>query len=155
MSTPLRRSDRAVSRQEALDYLNRAEVGFLALANDNVPYVVPLHFARIGEVLYFHCSPVGRKLDMLAKNPYCSIAVSFLDGIKEGERACDYGTYYHSAVAFGKARIVEDTDEKITALNELTRKHATRAFVPVNAAGASTVTVMAINITELSGKARS
>ncbi|MBT9133723.1 MAG: hypothetical protein DDT37_01052 [Firmicutes bacterium] len=154
MSTLPRRSDRTVTPKEALDSLARAEVGFLALANDNEPYAVPLHFVVQGNTLYFHCAKAGRKLDMISRNPRCCVAVSFLDGIKEGEAACDYGTYYRSALATGVARVVDDTGEKIAALNALTEKHATQEFVPAGALDAAKVVVVAIDIVELTGKAR-
>jgi len=152
--TPLRRSDRAVGQEEALDCLAHAEVGFLALANGSEPYVVPLHFVLLDSTLYFHCAQAGRKLTMLKENPRCCFAVSFFDGIKDGEAACDYGTYYRSAIAQGVARIVDDPGEKVAALHALTAKHAVKAFVPVSARDAANVVVVAIDITRLTGKAR-
>jgi len=152
-SRPLR-SDRAVTREEALNYLARAEVGFLALANDNEPYAVPLHFVLLNGTLYFHCAKAGRKLDMLRQNPRCCVAVSFCDGFKEGPAACDYGTYYRSAIATGTARVVDNLGEKIAALNALTAKHATKEFMPVSAREAARVMVVAIDIVDLTGKAR-
>ncbi|MBT9175757.1 MAG: hypothetical protein DDT20_00057 [Firmicutes bacterium] len=59
MSTQPRRSDRTVTREEALDYLAQAEVGFLALATDNEPYAVPLHFVLQGIPCIFTAPKTG------------------------------------------------------------------------------------------------
>jgi nitroimidazol reductase NimA-like FMN-containing flavoprotein (pyridoxamine 5'-phosphate oxidase superfamily) len=150
----MRRQDRLASREEALEYLRSAEVGYLSLSDDNAPYTVPLNFVLMGNSLYFHCAHVGRKLDILRKNPQCCFVVSFLDGIKPGDNACDYGAFFRSAIVMGTARWVEDQEEKISSLNALTAKHAERAFMPVNEQTAASVTVIAVDIVSLSGKAR-
>lgn len=150
----MRRTDRAVTREEAMEYLKSAEVGYLSMSDDNVPYTIPLNYVLMGDSLYFHCAHVGRKLDILKKNPKCCFVVSFLDGIKPGDNACDYGAFFRSAIVEGTARWVEDQEEKIKSLNELTEKHANGPFMPVNEHTAKTVTVIAIDIETLSGKAR-
>lgn len=150
----MRRRDRLVTREEAMEYLKSAEVGYLSLSDDNVPYTVPLNFVLLGNSLYFHCAHVGRKLEILKKNPKCCFVVSFLDGIKPANSACDYGAFFRSAIVEGTARWVENQEEKIKSLNELTQKHAESAFMPVNEQSAKSVTVIAVDIESLSGKAR-
>ena len=150
----MRRQDRLVSREETLEILQSAEVGYLSLSDDNVPYTVPLNFVLLGNSLYFHCAHVGRKLAILEKNPRCCFVVSFLDGIEPGDEACDYGAYFRSAMVMGTARWVVNQEEKIVSLNALTAKHAERAFMPVNEETAKSVTVIAVDIESLCGKAR-
>lgn len=150
----MRRKERAVTRAEAEQYLKDAEVGYLSLAVNNTPYVVPLNFVLLNNTIYFHCANVGRKLEMLKANPQCCFLVSVLDGIKGEDAACDYGAYFHSAIAEGNARWVEESDEKLTALTEITKKHAMAAFSPVTPERARATTVIAIDIATISGKAR-
>lgn len=150
----MRRLDRAVDREEAQSYLREATVGYLALAENNIPYAIPLHFVWHKQSIYFHCAPEGRKITILRQNPQCTFAVSFLDGIKSGGSACEYGTYYRSAIVEGVARFVSDAEEKLMALTALTEKHAQVPFSPVTAAGMAKTTVIAIDIVNISGKAR-
>jgi len=150
----MRRLDRTVETAEALSYLHEATVGYLALADNNTAYTLPLHFVWRDQSIYFHCAPEGRKITLLRQNPHCSFVVSFLDGIKGGASACEYGAYYRSAIVDGVARFVVDTEEKLMALTALTEKHAQAPFLPVTAAGMAKTTVVAIDIVRISGKAR-
>jgi len=150
----MRRLDRTVNTEEALSYLREATVGYLALAENNTAYTIPLHFVCDKQSIYFHCAPEGRKITLLRQNPHCSFVVSFLDGIKGGASACEYGSYYRSAIVDGIARFVVDSDEKFMALTALTEKHAQVPFSPVTAAGMAKTTVVAIDIVRISGKAR-
>ncbi|MBT9158339.1 MAG: hypothetical protein DDT36_01345 [Firmicutes bacterium] len=150
----MRRLDRAVEKKVALEYLQEAQVGYLALAEDNVPYIVPLNFVLLENSIYVHSAPQGRKIDILRKNPLCSFAISFLDGIKSGSTACEYGAFYRSALITGVARFVEEPSEKFLALTALTEKHAVGEFAPVSPTGMARTTVIAIDIMSVSGKAR-
>ena len=70
----MRRSDREVSETEAIEeIIKNADVCRLALANDNIPYIVTMNFGYINnpeQILYFHCANAGRKLEMIRKNNY-------------------------------------------------------------------------------------
>ena len=151
----MRRKDRAITQAEAMEFLQQAEVGYLSLAVENTPYVVPLNFVVMDNNIYFHAATTGRKLDMLDQNPKCCFLVSSLDGIKAGDNACDYGAFFKSVVVEGTAHRVSDVDEKVRSLNKLTEKHSTgHSFREVTPEGANTVAVIAISIDSISGKAR-
>jgi hypothetical protein len=51
----LRRQDRAITEEEALALLNKAEYGVLSTVTENgEPYGVPLNFCVIDHCIYFH-----------------------------------------------------------------------------------------------------
>ncbi len=50
-------------------FLDEAAVLRLALNDDSTPYIVPLCFARLENVLYCHSATKGRKLDLIARDP--------------------------------------------------------------------------------------
>jgi hypothetical protein len=51
----LRRQDRAITEEEALALLNKAEYGVLSTVPENgEPYGVPLNFCVIDHCIYFH-----------------------------------------------------------------------------------------------------
>lgn len=84
---------------------------------DGLPYGLPLNVAVKDEkTLYFHCAHEGEKIDCLKQNPLVSIsAVSRCSPHYEEEKN-NFTEYYNSAIAIGRAELVEDNDEKIDAL---------------------------------------
>ena len=51
------RKDRMLNQGETIDILNRSEYGILStVGKDNAPYGVPLNFAYVEGVIYFHCA---------------------------------------------------------------------------------------------------
>ena len=151
----MRRKNRSITHAEAMEFLERAEVGYLSLAVDNTPYVVPLNFVVMDNNIYFHSATTGRKLDMIDQNPKCCFLVSSLDGIKTGPDACNYGAYFKSVIVEGTARRVTDVAEKVDSLNKLTEKHnhAGLSFREVTPEAAQAVVVIAMSIDSISGKA--
>ena len=90
---------------------------------DGTAYGVPLSLAsKDDNVWYFHCAPEGDKLDAIAVNPeVCLSAVTKCQptvGPKDGT----FTLQYRSAIAFGKAELVTDTDEKILALRLISER---------------------------------
>lgn len=152
----MRRKDRAISHDEAMEILMQAEVGYLSLAVGDTPYAVPLNFVVLGDSIYFHAALAGRKLDMLDQNPRCCFVVSSLDGIKTGATACDFGAFFKSVIVEGTASRITDAQEKVTALNKLTEKHnpPEHNFREVTPELAQGVVVIGIKINQISGKAR-
>lgn len=58
--------------------LETAEYGFLGLAREDMPYVVPMSFGYDGEDLYFQMNSQGRKFDFMAdETPACFTTVRF------------------------------------------------------------------------------
>ncbi len=52
---PMRRTDRLLSREEALQILQKGEYGILATAgSDGQPYAVPLSYVVIDNNIYYH-----------------------------------------------------------------------------------------------------
>lgn len=70
--------------------------------------------------LYFHCARSGHKLDILAENAKASFCVIDQDEIKPEELT----TYFRSVILFGTVRILEDDEEKRSAIEKLTLKYA-------------------------------
>jgi len=89
----------------------------LALCAENRPYLVTVsHVFDPGRnCFYFHCSPKGRKMDLIRANPLVYGQVLEDRGYKEGE--CDHA--YRTVQFDGAAEVVTDPDEKFFALRRL------------------------------------
>ena len=117
----IRRQDRALAEAEAEKILAAAPYGILSLVGENgYPYGVPVNAAWQDGKLYFHCAAEGRKLDAIA---HCEKAC-FTAVLAAEVRPEEFTTYYQSAVAFGKIRLLSSPDEKRAAMEVLLRRFA-------------------------------
>jgi len=109
----MRRSGQQLPREEAEAILSRCTSGVLALLGDgDYPYAVPLNHYYTPGHLYFHGAMEGHKADAVrahGKASFCVIAQDAVD-------APTLSTRYQSVIAFGKIRMVEDREEKMTAI---------------------------------------
>lgn len=105
--------------------LRAEEVGYLGLAVDGEPYVVPINYAYSRGRLLMHCALTGRKLDMLRANPRVCFTVSRQDGapVPHGGSACD--NPFESVMCWGRARVVEDLAERVEVLREFEGRYST------------------------------
>ena len=116
----MRRSRQALSWQETEEILRRGTSGVLALAGaEGYPYAVPLSYVYTQGILYFHCAKVGHKLESIRRCEKASFCVVDRDQIKPEA----YRTYYRSAIAFGRVRILESEEEKRRAIEQLSQKY--------------------------------
>ena len=121
----MRRKDREVADLEGqLAILEQCPVCRVAI-NDpasGVPYLVPLNFGMAAGpqslTLYFHCAPVGTKLDLLRADPNVSFEADCPGTVSGGATSCTYGMNYQSVIGRGTVRFVEG-GEKLTALQAL------------------------------------
>lgn len=109
--------------------LRRCIVGRLATNGaDGYPYIVPLNFVYHDGAIYFHCSRQGEKMENMLRDPrVCfevDIPLAYLDtGFNPDMPPCDVGMFYHSVIIRGRAGLIEDIDEKLSALNALMASH--------------------------------
>jgi nitroimidazol reductase NimA-like FMN-containing flavoprotein (pyridoxamine 5'-phosphate oxidase superfamily) len=94
---------------EAQHMLEEADFGFLGLAGkDGQPYVVPVNHTVVDGCIVFHAAKEGQKLDLIRENPLVSYAVCTEHEVLPEKLS----TKYRSAIAFGKAEIVDEPKEK-------------------------------------------
>lgn len=110
------------SREEMEQILREEVVGYLGLADEGQPYVVPLNYAYADGKIVFHCALSGQKLDYIRRNPEVCFAV----GRQAGEMRDHSGAPCHvdstSVLCFGTARLVEDIAEREAVLNRFNRR---------------------------------
>ena len=86
----------------------------MALCKDNIPYIstVNYYYDPGGGYFYFHCSPEGKKIDILKENPVVWCQIMEDRGYIHGE--CDHA--YRTVQFKGRVEIVDSKEEKISAL---------------------------------------
>lgn len=121
MFKEIRRKDRILEKEAALELLEKGEYGFLAMAGTNgYGYGIPLSYVREDEHLYFHCAPEGYKLECLRACPDVSFCVVGETRVIPGQ----FTTAYESVLVFGHARLDLPDEEKRHALERLVAKYA-------------------------------
>lgn len=114
---------KAAEKDGLCEIVRSCSVCRIAMAKDNVPYVVPMSFGFTYEsrilTLYFHCAKEGKKIDFLKQNPVVCFEMDSSAKIIEAREACGYGFSYQSVIGTGKAEFVSNEDEKINALKHI------------------------------------
>jgi nitroimidazol reductase NimA-like FMN-containing flavoprotein (pyridoxamine 5'-phosphate oxidase superfamily) len=149
----VRRKDREITLQEAIEILDIAEYGVLStVSKDGQPYGVPLSYVYKAEAIYFHCAVTGQKLDYIANNSKVSFCVVGGTNVLPDK----FGTEYESTVAFGVASEVHDA-ERHNALVWLLEKYCSEfieeglQYIELKD---NATKVIKIEICHISGKAR-
>ena len=158
-STLTRKKNRAATDRTALyEVLDEALICHLGLVLNGSPVVLPTGYGRDGDTLYFHGSTGAGNLRAAAEGIDVCVTVTLLDAIVYARSLNNHSMNYRSAVVHGKARLVVSADEKTHGLHTITEHLAPGSWDharEVNAKEFASVSVLAIDLTEASVKARS
>lgn len=117
----MRKASREMDAAFALEIMDKAPYITVSFTRtDGTAYGLPLSLARTSErTFYFHCAAEGEKLNSIAAHPeVCLSAVTRCSPFYDNKKR-EYTLQYKSAVAFGRASIVEDRAEKVEALRAI------------------------------------
>ena len=124
----MRRSEFEVKDlQEIRAFLQHCQVCRLALCDGGQPYLVPLsYFDEAGNLvtLYFHSAQEGKKLSFLSVNPQVCFEMDDYVQIIPAAQACGFSMRYASIIGNGRAKLIEDLNEKQVALASLMAHYA-------------------------------
>jgi nitroimidazol reductase NimA-like FMN-containing flavoprotein (pyridoxamine 5'-phosphate oxidase superfamily) len=116
----VREPERGVYDREAayriLDEGFICHVGFLV---DGQPFVIPTSYGRKDSNLYIHGSAASRMLRQMKEGVAVCVSVTLLDGLVLARSVFNHSMNYRSVVILGKATLVDDPEEKLTALRVL------------------------------------
>jgi RimJ/RimL family protein N-acetyltransferase/nitroimidazol reductase NimA-like FMN-containing flavoprotein (pyridoxamine 5'-phosphate oxidase superfamily) len=158
-TVPSRYRDRAsyerTTAYAILDEAYHCHVGFVV---DGEPRTLPTLHARVGDTLYLHGSTGSRP--MLAARaeglPVC-VTVTQLDGLVLARSWMHHSANYRSVIAHGRAHLVTDPTEKLTALTAVVNRvgagRAADSRPPTPRELAETA-VLALTLRDVSVKAR-
>lgn len=108
------------------DVLDKAEVLWLALNDQDGPYCVPVNFARDGDVVYVHSGTNGRKAACLDSGAPLALSCAVDMTLRTSDdNACELGYLFRSVMGRGVPRALSG-DEKMRGLDAITLKYAGR-----------------------------
>jgi nitroimidazol reductase NimA-like FMN-containing flavoprotein (pyridoxamine 5'-phosphate oxidase superfamily) len=103
-------------RETVYGILDEGFICHVGFAPQGQPFVIPTGYARVDDMLYIHGSQASRMLRTLSGGIDACVTVTIVDGLVLARSAFHHSMNYRSAVIFGRARIVEDREEKMAAL---------------------------------------
>lgn len=153
-----RNPKRAVYDEQTVhDILDAGIVCHLGYVVDGQPYVVPTLYGRDGDRLILHGSSASRALVTGASLPVC-VTVTLLDGIVLARSLFNHSANFRSVVVIGQAELVDDAEEKMSALRVLTEHVVPGRWDearPPNDKEMRATTVLRLELAECSAKVRS
>lgn len=114
LRTTLRRKKERGSHDRALadSILDEALVCHVGFEVDGAPYVIPMTYARVDDVLYIHGASGNHMLRHLAGETQLCVTVTLLDGLVLARSAFHHSMNYRSVMLFGTGTAVQDNEEK-------------------------------------------
>ena len=142
---------------EIKEILDKSMIVHIGMVDDGEPYVVPMNYGYTledGELcIYLHGATVGRKIDIINKNPKIFFEMECDVTPFEGKVACQYGTTYASVMGKGTAVVLDDVNDKIDGLGKFMKTQTGKDFT-FDEKMVSIVNVIKITATSFTAKKR-
>jgi len=149
----MRRKDKEITDKNTLEsILKKAKVCRIGLAYQNIPYVVPMNFAYQNNILYLHSAYQGQKVDIIKQNNNICFEIEAEVELLQAAVPCDFGMKYQSIIGLGKAIIIEDIEDKKTALDIIVEKYAGKILVQYPEQTLNNIVIIKIVLDTLTGK---
>ena len=149
----MRRDDKEITDPELVwQIIGNCQVCRLALAKDNVPYIVPVAFGVDGEAIYFHTAREGSKLEFIAANDL--VCVEFEHGVElktSDSSPCRWTFSFQSVIGYGRVRELTGHDAKVAGLDRIMAHYSDRPW-EYRDTTLKNVRVWKLTIESLSGK---
>ncbi|HID03925.1 MAG TPA: pyridoxamine 5'-phosphate oxidase family protein [Desulfobacterales bacterium] len=125
----MRKKEKEITnKDEIIAIITKAKVCRLAMLDGNRPYIVPLSFGYHDNALYFHGSLKGKKIDLIQENPNICFEFDHLIETVESDKACSWSMKFQSIIGFGKAYLLDGTEEKRKALSIIMAQYSNQQF---------------------------
>jgi uncharacterized protein len=144
-------------RETVYAILDEGFICHVGFAVDGQPFVIPTGYARAGDNLYIHGSQASRMLRTLSGGLDACVTVTIIDGLVLARSAFHHSMNYRSVLVFGRATVVDDPEEKMTALVALSEHIVRGRWADVrepNDEEMVQTTVLCLPIEEASAKIR-
>lgn len=120
----MRKTSREMPADWALEVMRKAPYITVSFTRpDGTAYGVPLSLASASDdTWYFHCATEGDKLEAIATHPEVCLSAVTQCRPTVGPKDGSFTLQYRSAIAFGRAEVVTDEEEKVAALRAISQR---------------------------------
>jgi uncharacterized protein len=140
-------------RNEIEAVLKQCKTCYVAMSDDNFPYVLPMNFAIDGECVILHSAQSGRMWETIKKNPKVCINWTLGEELawQDEQVACSYRVKSKSVIVEGIAEIVEDMKEKERIMRQFMTQYSELPF-KFNEPAIRNVGILLVPMSKLSAK---
>jgi uncharacterized protein len=147
------RTESIQERTKIDEIIKACKTCYMAMAVNDVPYVLPMNFALENEVVILHSAQSGRMWETLQKNPKVCINWTLGEELAwQNEKVgCSYRVKSKSAIVEGTAEMVDDMDEKERCLHLLMAQYSNLEF-KFNPPAVKNVGIIKVHIEKISAR---
>ena len=140
-------------RSEIEKIIQSCKTCYVAMSDNDAPYVLPMNFALEGDVVILHSDQSGRMWETLHKNPKVCINWTLGEELawQDVRVGCSYRVKSMSVLVEGAVEFVDDYTEKERCLHLLMAQYSDRKF-KFNAPAVKNVGIMKVHIEKISAK---
>lgn len=120
-----------IDKREEIDKIIKAcKTCFLAMSENDQPYVLPMNFALEHDYVILHSAQTGRMWETIHANSQVCINWTLGEDLawQDVQVGCSYRVKSKSVIVEGKVEFVEDFDEKYRCLKLLMEQYSNREF---------------------------
>ena len=140
-------------RAEIDAILKQCKTCYVAMSENDVPYILPMNFAIDGDRVILHSAQSGRMWETIQKNPKVCINWTLGEELawQDLEVACSYRVKSKSVIVEGTAEIIQDVEEKERLFKQFMTQYSDLSF-KYNAPAIRNVGVLVVPITQITAK---
>ena len=155
----MRRSDREITDSNAIEaFIAREKIIRIAFYDNGDIYIVPVNYGYSHEnefyTFYFHGAKAGRKYELTKSSPKVGFEIDGNFEVLEADTACDFSAKFQSVIGTGTLSLIDDNDEKITALDRLMKQTTNKPSWQYNDAMLNGVAVFRLDVDKMTCKAK-
>jgi len=120
-----------IQNREEIDAIIRScKTCWLAMSENNFPYVLPMNFALEGDFIILHSAQHGRMWETVIGNPQVCINWNVGEDLawQDVKVGCSYRVKSKSVLVEGKVEFIDDFDEKTRCLQLLMAQYSDQDF---------------------------
>jgi uncharacterized protein len=140
-------------RNEIDKIIRSCRTCYLAMSENETPYVLPMNFALDGESIILHSAQSGRMWETLKKNP--KVCINWMVGEdlawQDIQVGCSYRVKSKTVLVEGEVEFIEDFDEKIRCFTIFMAQYSDKEF-KFNAPAINNVGVIKVRINKITAK---
>jgi len=140
-------------REEINEIIKSCKTCYLAMSDNNIPYVLPMNFALDGDSVILHSAQEGRKWETMKKNPKVCLNWTLGEELawQDARSGCSYRVKSKTVLVEGEVETINDFDEKYQLLKILMAQYSNREF-KFNAPAVKNVGILKVRIEKITAK---
>ena len=140
-------------RKEIDSILKQCKTCYVAMSDNNVPYVLPMNFAVDGDRIILHSAQSGRMWETIKKNPKVCINWTLGEELawQDVQVGCSYRVKSKSVIVESTAEIIEDVAEKERIVTQFMTQYSDLPF-KFNEPAIRNVGILLVKIEKLAAK---